>query len=403
MSPQAESPAPGFGLYLHVPFCATRCDFCAFYEEQPSRAQVKAFLEALETEFARAPACPRSAVEVPVFVGGGTPTLLTAADLDQLCAITRAWLGGRPREWTVEMAPSTVKADKLAALREGGVTRASLGVQSFRDPWLAKLGRRQSVAQAEQAYAALRAAQFPSVNLDLMFALPGQTEAEWRVELETAIAWNPDHLSTYCLTPEEDTALWAKMAAGQHRRDEAQEAALYQATWTWLNLHGLPQYEVSNFARPGHTCQHNLNVWAMGEWLGLGPSAASQFGGWRTQNPSSLTDWAAAVAKRPFGVFPAEGHEQSVCLSAELLAADVLIFGLRRNAGVDLGTWRTRFPEIDPVPIEHLAATWVHHGLAECHGQRLWLTDEGRLRVDAVGLAILEHVCLRPAHPTIHP
>lgn len=373
-----------------MPFCATRCDFCAFYEEQPSRDQVDAFLGAMEREFALGPVCPVPGGEVAVFIGGGTPSLLPARDLGRLGSLVTAWLGAVPFEWTVEMAPSTVKADKLAALREAGVTRASLGVQSFSDEWLEKLGRRQSIAQAERAWRLIREAGFPSTNLDLMFALPGQTPEQWRTELQTAASWAPDHISTYCLTPEEDTALWAKMAAGKHRRDEEQEASLYRQTWAWLDAHGWEQYEVSNFARSGHACAHNLNVWAMGDWLGVGPGAASQFRGWRASNPADLRLWQEALIRRASGEFPAQGHEQRVALDDATLAADALIFGLRLTAGVDLKGLRKRFPDFSWSKLEAQAERWFSAGLASRVGDRLQLTVEGRLRADAVGLDVLE-------------
>ncbi len=404
MPPQAELPTPGFGLYVHVPFCASRCDFCAFYEEQPSREQVKTYLATLAAELAKAPPAPLAAPDTSVFIGGGTPTLLLAEDLAEVCRLVRGYLGGQPGEWTVEMAPSTVKTDKLAALREGGVTRASVGVQSFQQSWLDRLGRRQSVAQAEVALGRIREAGFPSVNLDLMFALPGQTEADWQLDLELALEHQPDHLSTYCLTPEEDTVLWAKMAAGKHRRDEAQETDLYRFTWDWLAEHGYAQYEVSNFARPGHRCQHNLNTWAMGSWLGIGPSAASQFPtrpcpsngppvSWvtRAQNPADLTRWATSVAERDAGQFPSPGHEGTQPLTPHLLALDALIFGLRQNDGLRLDTLQVRFPSFPWNALPGLIEPWQREGLACWHpaSHGLALTTEGRLRVDAIGLDLL--------------
>ena len=149
------------------------------------------------------------------------------------------------------------------------------------------LGRQHTPAQIHRAYDLIRAKGFASVNIDLMFALPGQTEIQWRADLDEALRLAPDHLSTYCLTFEEDTALWVKLSQGKVKLDADKEALFYQHTWDYLATRGYLQYEVSNFARPGHTCRHNLNTWNMHEWVGLGPSAATQHNGWRFSRATS--------------------------------------------------------------------------------------------------------------------
>jgi len=272
------APSPELGLYVHVPFCASTCDFCAFYQEAPTAGSVQGFLSGIAAE-AELIDWPRPAGTV--FWGGGTPGLLAPRDLARLGALVLERTGGPPREWTVELAPGSVTAERLSALRDCGVTRLSLGVQSFQPRLLEALGRRHNRAQVYRGYERIRAAGWDNVNLDLMFALPGQTEEEWAGDIAEAVALAPEHLSTYCLTFEEDTALWAKLSQGRVKLDPAREARLYEATWSALAQAGYAQYEVSNFARPGRACQHNLNTWRMQEWIGLGPSAASQQGGWR--------------------------------------------------------------------------------------------------------------------------
>ncbi len=170
---------------------------------------------------------------------------------------------------------------RLAVLKDLGVTRVSLGVQSLQPALLEALGRRHTRAQVLRAYAAVRAAGFASVNLDLIFAIPGQTLAAWQADLDAALELQPDHLSTYCLTFEEDTALFVQLAQGRVRPDADAEAAFYTAAWERLGAAGYAQYEISNFARAGHACLHNMNTWRMAEWVGLGPSAVSQDAGWR--------------------------------------------------------------------------------------------------------------------------
>lgn len=375
-------PAPvqsATALYLHVPFCASSCDFCSFYQEQPKRGEIDRYLAAIEKEMALH---PPGRVET-AFWGGGTPGLLPADDLRRLGhAMTQA--AGRPGEWTVELAPSSVRADKLAALKEIGVTRVSMGVQSFDDATLDALGRRHSPKQIMEAWELIEAAGFASRNLDLIFAIPGQDEKRWTDDLARALALKPDHLSTYCLTFEEDTAMFVKLSQGKVKLDRELEAFLYRRTWETLEDHGYGQYETSNFARPGHACRHNLITWEMGSWIGYGPSAASQWGCVRWTNPANLDQWAKGVEAG------APVREQAKALSPRDLLCDALIFGLRLNAGVDPFALAERFEAPLPQGVRDLFADLVEEGLMELAGPNFRLTGEGRLRADAVGVAVLE-------------
>lgn len=377
--PSAEPPAP-LGLYVHVPFCASTCDFCAFYQTEPTAEGIRRFLDGVAAEAGlvgwRSPV-------TTVFWGGGTPGLLPPPDLRRLGAAVRDRLGGPAVEWTVEITPASATAARLAVLREIGVTRISLGAQSFRPELLEALGRQHSREQIFRAYDRIRAAGFASVNVDLMFALPGQNEAAWQADLGEALALAPDHLSTYCLTFEEDTKLWVKLSQGKVRLDPALEASLYEATWARLEGAGYAQYEISNFARPGHTCRHNLDTWRMHEWIGLGPSAASQHAGWRGQNPSDLDRWLAAVAQGE------RMGEERVALTPALLVEDALVFGLRMNAGVDLTGLRRRFPGAPWPAVQAAAGRLVAGELAAESGGILKLTPRGRLLADAVGVELL--------------
>jgi len=370
---------PATALYLHVPFCASSCDFCSFYQEQPKRADLDRYLAAIERELELH---PPGRVET-AFWGGGTPGLLPADDLRRLGhAMTRA--AGRPDEWTVELAPSSVRADKLAALKELGVTRVSMGVQSFDDATLDALGRRHSPKQIMEAWELIQAAGFASRNLDLIFAIPGQDERRWTDDLARAMALGPDHLSTYCLTFEEDTAMFVKLSQGKVKLDRELEARLYRRTWETLEAGGYAQYETSNFARPGHACRHNLITWEMGAWIGYGPSASSQWGARRWTNPANLDQWIQGVeAGQPV-------LEQVKDLSPADLLCDALVFGLRLNAGVDPAALATRFATPLPPRVAGLFDDLVAEGLMERAATAVRLTGEGRMRADAVGVAILE-------------
>jgi len=366
-------------LYLHVPFCASSCDFCSFYQEQPKRGEIDRYLAAIEREMELH---PPGRVET-AFWGGGTPGLLPADDLRRLGhAMTKA--AGRPGEWTVELAPSSVRADKLAALKEIGVTRISMGVQSFDDATLDALGRRHSPKQIMEAWELIEAAGFASRNLDLIFAIPGQDEKRWTDDLYRAMELKPDHLSTYCLTFEEDTAMFVKLSQGKVKIDRELEAFLYRRTWETLAENGYAQYETSNFAQAGHACRHNLITWEMGSWIGYGPSAASQWGHVRWTNPANLDQWVKGIeAGQPV-------REQAKALSARDLLCDALVFGLRLNEGVDPFALAERFETPLPQGVRELFADLIEEEIMELAGTRFRLNGEGRLRADAVGVAVLE-------------
>lgn len=381
-TPRSTTSDGPLGVYVHVPFCASTCDFCAFYQTAPTADGIDRYMQAMIDEAALVNWDNRS-VET-VFWGGGTPGLLSPADIRRLGGIVGARLGGKPREWSVEMAPASVTDARLEALKEIGVTRISMGAQSFQPALLDGLGRQHTREQIFRAYDRIRAADFASVNIDMMFALPGQDEAAWLADLGEALALAPDHLSTYCLTFEEDTKLWVKLSKGQVKLDVEHEARLYETTWARLEQSGYAQYEVSNFARAGHACRHNLNTWRMHEWVGLGPSAASQHAGVRGGNIADLDKWQSNIARGE------RVTEDRVILTPSLLAEDALIFGVRMNAGVDLASLRARFPEAPWSAVAHEITRLVDAGVAEVRDDHLCLTPRGRIIADTVGGELMD-------------
>lgn len=380
--------AASLGIYVHVPFCGSACDYCAFYREAPHKASVEAWLAGIEKELALVP-FPRAAETF--FVGGGTPGVLSAGNFSRLAKmLLRANGGNAPAEWSVELAPGTVKPDKLRALRDCGVNRISLGVQSFDAETLALLGRRHAPKQIFSAYEKIRSAGFDNVNFDLIFAVPGENPLRWENDLATAIKLLPEHLSAYCLILEEDAPLLARLKkSGKFNPEEKspeREAELYLKTWDQLSAAGYEQYEVANHSRNGKKCIHNFNTWKMAEWLGFGPSAASQCGEKRFRNPANLALWLEKITD---GV-PA--HEEIEKLSATQLFEDAMIFGLRLAEGFDLSELSQRFG----VPAgTHLAdlgkdlreAGYLESGVPE----DIWRpTKRGLLVADAIALKILE-------------
>ncbi|TVP80413.1 MAG: radical SAM family heme chaperone HemW [Puniceicoccaceae bacterium] len=379
--PKTSSNQP-IGIYCHVPFCASTCDFCAFYQEKPRRGDLDRYLDAMDLEFAQ---LPRDREVDTVFWGGGTPGLLSARDLQRLGHSLLNQLGAAPLEWTVEMAPSTVKMDKLNALRDLGVTRISMGVQSFHPELLESLGRLHNPKQIEIAWERVQSAGFAQTNLDLMFAIPGQSLEQWEADLRHAAGLSPTHLSTYCLTFEEDTALYVKLSQGKVSIDEEKELRFYERGWELLAELGYAQYEISNFSRPGAECMHNMNTWRMREWLGCGPSAASQFSGERYQRPANLGAWCAAMES---GQMP---KMECVVLDDTMLLIDAVIFGLRMNQGVDLCSLRRRFPGASELPqLESCLLKFEREGLLETEGSHCRLSHRGRLVCDAIGSALLQ-------------
>lgn len=371
------------GIYFHIPFCARQCDFCAFYQEPPRRGDLERYLAGMEQELSR--------LDIPrpvdtVFWGGGTPGLLSAHDLGRLGQAMLRCLPQAPEEWTVEMAPSTVKADKVDVLRDMGVTRISMGVQSFREDLLDKLGRQHSPRQIYQAIDIIRSAGVKNLNLDLIFAIPGQSAGMWEEDLKEAVRCAPEHVSTYCLTFEEDTALYLRLSRGVvEKQSEQDEAAFYETSWRVLEEAGYAQYEISNYARPGFACQHNIHTWEMHEWIGCGPSAASQYAGRRHTHVPSLDAWLKGLEAGTPDLVDVQD------LTPELLYADALIFGLRMNQGVNLKVLSERFPEASGEILEPLWKKLDEEGLLiREEDAQIHLTGEGRLVADRIAVEILE-------------
>ncbi|PIP59873.1 MAG: coproporphyrinogen III oxidase [Verrucomicrobia bacterium CG_4_10_14_3_um_filter_43_23] len=372
------------GVYTHVPFCASTCDFCAFYQKQPNREEIKRYLQGIQTE------SDLFLKNIPVdtiFWGGGTPGLLMPKDLDALGQSILKNITNRPTEWTIEMAPSTVKPEKLKVLKDLGVTRISMGVQSFNAKTLEGLGRLHSPKQVYKAWDYIQEAGFQNTNLDLIFAIPGQSITEWLTDLNEAIRLSPAHISTYCLTFEEDTKLYVKLSQGKIKRDIDQEANLYERTWEVLENNGYHQYEISNFAKPGQECQHNVHTWQMHEWIGLGPSASSQYQNKRFTNPASIEEWLKGIETGN------QAYIDTETLTENTLALDSLIFGLRMNTGVNLPVLQQRFPHFNWQQLDHIIQTLTeseHCNLTQ--ESILKLTSTGRLMADSIAKYLMEEI-----------
>lgn len=366
-------------LYVHVPFCPKVCPYCSFYKQglaefgKPDFAgYVKAVLRELETRQAELATVGRELRPVTIFFGGGTPSALPTPSLDRLLAGLRERLHlADLQEWTLEMNPATVSLEKARILQEHGVNRISMGVQSWDPAVLATLGRVHTAAQAERSYEILREAGFQNINLDLMFAVPGQSLAVWETSLERTIALHPEHIAAYNLTYEEDTEYFRRFSAGEFSQDADVDAEFFTRTLALLEGAGYGGYEISNFARPGRECLHNLAYWRGADYLGLGPSAFSTLGGRRWQNIPNTNEYVARVQAGQC----AESFTEPVEPATRL--AEQIAFGLRTREGVP-AEWLAPWPQaVADLRAEGLLRDTPKSG-------HLALTDSGRLLADSV-------------------
>lgn len=361
------------GLYVHVPFCLTRCGYCDFNAYAGLGHLVPRYLEALRREAELVAPAWEDAEFVSVFFGGGTPTTVPAEGLGALLRSLRGTFRLAPgAEVTVEANPDTVDEPYLSRLLEAGVTRLSMGVQSFDPAVLAALERVHSAASARAAYAAARRAGFRDVNLDLIYGAHGEGLESWRRTLEEAVALGPDHLSCYALTVEPATPLGRKVRLGLvPPPDPDLQAEMYEAACELLARAGYEHYEVSNWARPGHRCLHNLGYWEGRPYLGLGAGAHSfrdPARWWNVRPPQQYLELVEA------GRLPVGGEE---ALSEEDRRLERLLLSLRVAEGVP-AEW---------VPAGE-AERFVEEGLARVGGGRFALTDRGMFLANEVVLAL---------------
>jgi oxygen-independent coproporphyrinogen-3 oxidase len=370
-------------IYVHIPFCARICPYCAFYKELLDRSQTPRFCEALLREleqhaqdrpaFAKATA-GRHLRPTTMYFGGGTPTALTTSQLEFLLSGFHERLDlSVLLEWTLEANPGSVSARKASLLKELGVNRISLGVQSWDDSLLELLGREHNAQQAEESFWILRDAGFANINIDLMFGLPGQTVEQWRESLARTIALGPEHISTYCLTYEEDTDFFRRHTRGEFQSDADYEAELFEMTMSILQEAGYMHYEISNYARPGFESFHNRAYWAGEDYLGLGPSAFSTVAMQRWQN---VCDYRAYADRVLAGQSTIESVEN---LTPEMKRRERIALDLRTHYGISAKLLTQSAEQIHDM---------VTLGLLQRANDKFVLTGKGKLVADSVAEAI---------------
>ncbi len=380
------------GLYIHIPFCARKCSYCAFYSvvSKDWKFQEK-FFQTLETEIKNMKSLYPDFSPETLFIGGGTPTAPSFQCLEKMFPIFGNF---SPKEFSVEVNPGTVDPQKLDLLKNSGVNRISIGVQSFDFQCLETLGRIHSASEAEKAFRMARAAGFENISLDLMFGVPGQTIEMLEADLDRALTLGPEHIAIYNLMYEEGTS----MAARTDRLDEELEREMYDLIRKRLTGAGFEHYEISNFAKPGFECRHNLLYWTGGEYIGCGPSAHSHWQGTRWANVADLEAYCmeepqatgsvgdvalpvhseskgrASLSERAEN-WPRREFEEK--LDPEAKARETLVMGLRLVKGV----------EVDPHLFERQRScfqTLEKEGLLVIDGHHVRLSDEALFVSDAV-------------------
>ena len=374
------------GLYVHIPFCSAICNYCNFNRGLFDAGQKARYVEALIDEVDRAGEAGRAGREDrrgadTIYFGGGTPSLLDPDDVARIVAACRgAFDVSQDVEVTLEANPETVDEGKLTKFRAVGVNRLSFGVQSFLEPELRRLSRLHTVGRAREALAEARAAGFDNVSLDLMMWLPGQGVGQWLESVDAAMAISPDHLSLYLLEVYPNAPLKDEMARARwSQAPDDDAAAMYLSAMERLEAAGYEQYEISNVARPGRRCRHNLKYWRDGEWAGFGCGAHGTIGGVRMKNVAGTDDYIGRVARGESPV--AEARR----LSASERLGDALFMGLRLTDGIDLEEIARRHGGVD---------VWQKHGvelkpflaagILKRQGSRLALTRPGMLVANEV-------------------
>ncbi len=388
MNSSAATPAPGerASLYVHVPFCCSKCRYCSFYSIPAAGGLMDAYLEALNVEWRlvrdEEPALGSGELRITsVYVGGGTPSILGAERLSRLLEVLRAgpaWAADC--EVTVEVNPESTDESVLAAILAAGCNRISMGVQSFRDEELELLGRAGRAADARRALQLIRAAGCGNLNIDLIYGLPGQTVDAWLTSVEEAVAARTEHLSCYMLTPERDTMLHQLLHGGE-LTTPLDEVVLeqYQALRGVLVGVGMEHYEISNFARPGYRCRHNEGTWTRTPYYGLGPAAHSFDGEARWQNVSDVrayTHQLRVEQRRP--------ARERYRLGPADVAKELVILGLRRAEGI---RWADLAPVTSPAErarLQRRAKFLAGTGFLQLDEERLRLTPQAYFVSNAV-------------------
>lgn len=377
------------GLYIHIPFCRSKCDYCDFYSLAGCETRMDDYLRALSAHLTEcAPRADGFSVDT-VYFGGGTPSYFGEKRLiSALKHIRKHYKTAKDAEITLEANPDSVDVKMLTRLRRAGFNRLSLGMQSAHDAQLAALHRPHTFRQVEDAVAAARAAGFGNLSLDLIYGLPGQTMEDWKASLGAAVRLAPEHLSCYGLKVEEGTPLWNRREKEVFPDDDAQ-AEMYLETVRCLGEAGYRQYEISNFAKPGFESRHNLKYWTLRPYMGFGPGAHADFGGRRYSHIRDLEGYIRGVSDGGRII------DEDEVITRRERGREYVMLGLRTAEGIDK-KYFGRFYRMDFAPLAALLEGYAAQGWAVREGDRWRLTPEGFLRSNALLVELLEKIPILP-------
>lgn len=373
-------------LYIHIPFCHTKCGYCDFNSYAMKGEIVSAFVDALHMEIERT---PYAGAYVPtLFFGGGTPTFLIGEELAQILDhLSRKFRMDPGAEITAEANPGTVDLHKLQCMKQAGFNRVSFGVQSFDAAELKRMERIHSPEEVFLAVQAAREAGFDNLNLDLIYALPDQTPERWQDNLRQAVELQPEHLALYGLMLEPNTRFYHLYRKGQLTLPEDEvQVEMYEYARDFARSNGYEQYEISNYAKPGYECRHNLVYWRNEAYLGFGPGAVSYIKGRRWMNMRHPREYVRRVNAGE----PLEFESES--LAGWESAAETIMLGLRTREGVDLGALERRYHLPVELYFREAVQQLIQRGWLEQTGTRIHLTEQGLLWHSEASLAFFEEV-----------
>ena len=370
-------------VYIHIPFCATKCYYCAFNTYTFHKEEAKAYLHALRTEMELY--ASEAAPLQTIFIGGGTPSILSADAWARLLADIHQHFQTTPdAEITVECNPGTVESEKLKVMRDNGVNRLSFGLQAMQDETLKQLGRIHTVAEFLQSYHLSREEGFENINIDLIFALPDQTMEAWQHTLNETIALAPNHISAYNLVMEETTPFYEWWQVGElHLPTEDTEADMFQYTIDTLTANGYVHYEICNFAKPNHLSRHNLVYWDNQSCIGLGVGACGYVNGVRYTNIRGIAPYINKLSQRHKPIADTEhltGHAEK---------AETLMIALRKREGISLDTYHDRFGEEIEIAFGSTLKKWIDLQLLERTATHLRLTPRGLFLANEVFIELM--------------
>jgi oxygen-independent coproporphyrinogen III oxidase len=371
------------GLYVHIPFCRSRCGYCDFATAVRPQAEWDVYLDRLVKEIQEWGRLEKGRRVHSVFLGGGTPSLIGRGRIGRLLnEIGKSFPLDKDTEITLEANPDSVSVQLLAHLRQLGVNRLSLGVQSWQPALLARLDRCHSADQARKAFEWAKEAGYDNISLDLIYGIPGQTVTDWMADIKKTLQLGPEHLSLYELTLEPWTPLGRQVSRGDIRLPpEEVVIRMYEEAEELLTRAGYRHYEISNYARPGRQCVHNRQTWRQGEFLGFGLSASSHWQGKRFRNPER---WTAYVESRTVSGEEAPGVHDVRWLNSAEKWSEGLILGLRLLEGVNLVELENRVGPSLPSGLDEVLEKYEKSGLVVRQGKQMCLSKQGRLLSDMI-------------------